>query len=91
MNRTRKKLSLIGQRFQTHLFPFLEEVVAHLTKKHRQFVTVLDIAQINKVLAGASSRLFWRSSAVGSACLGAGIFSEGDIWLPDRTSSEFNQ
>ena len=58
MNHTREGLSLIWQRFQTHLFPFLEEVVGPLTEKHRQFVTVLDIAQIERCLPAQDRGFF---------------------------------
>lgn len=48
MNRTRHTLSDIWDRFQTSLFPWLEEALGPLSKKQQLLVEVLDIAEIER-------------------------------------------
>nr|VFJ62390.1 MAG: Transposase domain (DUF772) [Candidatus Kentron sp. DK] len=46
MNRAHEALSNIWNRFQTSLFPWLEEEIGPLTRKQQQLVEILEIAQV---------------------------------------------
>ena len=46
MNQTRQELSTIWNHFQTTLFPWLQEELGELTKKQKQLVEVLELAQV---------------------------------------------
>jgi hypothetical protein len=46
MNQTRATLSIIWNRFQTSLFPWLQEELGEFTEKQQQLVEVLEVAQI---------------------------------------------
>jgi len=46
MSQTQPALSTIWHRFQTSIFPDLQEELGPFTKKQQQFVEVLEIAQI---------------------------------------------
>jgi hypothetical protein len=46
LNQTHYSLTSIWQHFQTTLFPALQEAVGELTVKQKQFIEVLELAQI---------------------------------------------
>ena len=46
MNQTRQELSTIWNHFQTTLFPWLQEELGELTKKQKQLVEILELAQV---------------------------------------------
>ncbi len=48
MNRAYEGLSNIWYRFQSYLFPFMEEVVGPLTKKQQKLLEALDVLQIER-------------------------------------------
>ncbi|MEO5377102.1 MAG: hypothetical protein H7832_04860 [Magnetococcus sp. DMHC-6] len=50
MNILRDGLSLIWNRMQGSLFPFLEEELGELTDKHRLVVTVLEVIRIEEYI-----------------------------------------
>ena len=48
MNQTRNELSNIWNRFQTSLFPWLQEGLGELTDKQQQLIRVLEVSQIER-------------------------------------------
>nr|VFJ75737.1 MAG: Transposase domain (DUF772) [Candidatus Kentron sp. FM]VFJ75903.1 MAG: Transposase domain (DUF772) [Candidatus Kentron sp. FM]VFK22708.1 MAG: Transposase domain (DUF772) [Candidatus Kentron sp. FM] len=77
MNQAREALSNIWHRFQTCLFPSLEEAVGPLTKRQQQLVEVLDVVEIERHIpyTGCGGRPLADRCAIGRAFIAKAVYN----------------
>ncbi|VFM96436.1 MAG: Transposase domain (DUF772) [Candidatus Kentron sp. G] len=77
MNRTHKALSDIWNRFQTCLFPWLEEEIGPLSKKQQQLTEVLDVAKIERHIpyTGGFGRPLADRAAIARAFIAKAVYN----------------